>query len=104
MLFGTALVMMRQCLAEGGTGSEPAEGAGHAVAPTVLVGVAIILILAKLGGERFERFKQPAVLGELVGRNRRWQSGARRSEGRRVFEDQRGDRRTGGDRRDYPAL
>src|SRR5919106_6673321 len=33
--------------------------------PTVLVGVAVMLIVAKIGGEIFERLKQPAVLGEL---------------------------------------
>lgn len=33
----------------------------------VLLGVAVMLILAKLGGELFERIGQPAVLGELVG-------------------------------------
>jgi Kef-type K+ transport system membrane component KefB len=32
----------------------------------VLVGVAVILIVAKVGGELFERIKQPAVLGELI--------------------------------------
>lgn len=32
----------------------------------VLVGVAVILIAAKLGGELFERLGQPAVLGELI--------------------------------------
>ena len=35
--------------------------------PHVLVGVAVILLVAKLGGEVFERIKQPAVLGELLG-------------------------------------
>ncbi|MBS1786267.1 MAG: cation:proton antiporter [Acidobacteria bacterium] len=35
--------------------------------PFVLVGVAVMLLVAKLGGELFERFKQPAVLGELMG-------------------------------------
>jgi Kef-type K+ transport system membrane component KefB len=41
--------------------------AGHAdpVAP-VLLWLVVILIAAKLGGEVFERLKQPAVLGELV--------------------------------------
>ena len=34
--------------------------------PLVLVGVAVILIAAKLCGELFERIGQPAVLGELV--------------------------------------
>jgi len=33
--------------------------------PTVLIGVAAMLVLAKIGGEVFERLKQPAVLGEL---------------------------------------
>jgi Kef-type K+ transport system membrane component KefB len=32
-----------------------------------LIGVAVILVIAKLGGELFERMNQPAVLGELVG-------------------------------------
>jgi Kef-type K+ transport system membrane component KefB len=32
-----------------------------------LVGIALILIIAKLCGALFEKFKQPAVLGELIG-------------------------------------
>jgi Kef-type K+ transport system membrane component KefB len=36
------------------------------VDPAVLIGVAIMLVLAKIGGELFERIKQPSVLGELV--------------------------------------
>src|SRR5215475_10773005 len=35
--------------------------------PSILVGLAIMLVVAKLGGELFERWGQPAVLGELVG-------------------------------------
>lgn len=35
--------------------------------PRVLLGVGVILLVAKLGGEVFERLKQPAVLGELLG-------------------------------------
>jgi Kef-type K+ transport system membrane component KefB len=35
--------------------------------PLVLVGVAAMLVVAKLGGELFERRGQPAVLGELLG-------------------------------------
>ncbi|MEP6903121.1 MAG: cation:proton antiporter, partial [Actinomycetota bacterium] len=38
----------------------------HGLNPSVLIGFAAILIFAKLGGELFERFGQPAVLGELV--------------------------------------
>ncbi len=42
--------------------------AGHHGGPVVpvLIGLAIILAAAKLGGEVFERVHQPAVLGELV--------------------------------------
>lgn len=39
----------------------------HGLNPSVLIGVAIILLVAKLCGEVFERLKQPAVLGELCG-------------------------------------
>ena len=51
-------------------GAEPhageKHGTGHSepVAP-VLLGLVIILLAAKLGGELFERFGMPAVLGEL---------------------------------------
>ncbi|HEX8423982.1 MAG TPA: cation:proton antiporter [Pyrinomonadaceae bacterium] len=44
-----------------------AGGAGHGLNPLVLIGVALILLIAKLGGEAFERMGQPAVLGELIG-------------------------------------
>ena len=44
-------------------GAEP----GHGLDPVVLAGVAVMLILAKLSGELFERLRQPAVLGELIG-------------------------------------
>lgn len=40
--------------------------AAHGLDPLVLAGVALILIVAKLGGELFERLGQPAVLGELI--------------------------------------
>src|SRR5205085_1152410 len=33
--------------------------------PAVLIGVALMLVVAKLGGEVFERARQPGVLGEL---------------------------------------
>jgi Kef-type K+ transport system membrane component KefB len=41
------------------------SAAAHHLDPTVLIGVAVMLVLAKIGGEIFERLKQPAVLGEL---------------------------------------
>lgn len=43
--------------------TEPA--AAQHLDPTVLIGVAVMLVLAKVVGEIFERLKQPAVLGEL---------------------------------------
>ncbi len=42
------------------------EGSGHGLKATVLVGIAAMLVAAKLGGELFERFQQPSVLGELL--------------------------------------
>ena len=42
------------------------DGGGHGLNPTVLIGVALILLLASLFGEMFEKLGQPAVLGELV--------------------------------------
>ena len=38
----------------------------HGLDPAVLIGVAVMLLVAKFGGELFERLKQPAVLGELI--------------------------------------
>jgi Kef-type K+ transport system membrane component KefB len=42
-------------------------GGGHGLDPSVLVFVALMLLVAKVGGEIFARFRQPAVLGELLG-------------------------------------
>ncbi|MEP6707975.1 MAG: cation:proton antiporter [Pyrinomonadaceae bacterium] len=42
------------------------QGGTHSLDPMLLVGIAVILIVAKLGGELFERINQPAVLGELI--------------------------------------
>ena len=55
--------------ADTGDASSPGGGGGasHGLDPLVLAGVAVILVIAKLGGELFERFGQPAVLGELIG-------------------------------------
>jgi Na+:H+ antiporter len=39
---------------------------GHALQPSILVGIAMMLIVAKIAGEIFERIGQPAVLGELM--------------------------------------
>jgi Kef-type K+ transport system membrane component KefB len=45
---------------EGPTGTE-----SHGLDPAVLIGVAVMLVIAKLMGEVFERLGQPGVLGEL---------------------------------------
>jgi Kef-type K+ transport system membrane component KefB len=55
-------------LASGGAeGEASASGEGHG-GPVleVLLGLIVILLGAKLGGDLFERFSQPAVLGELI--------------------------------------
>ena len=41
--------------------------APHGLDPAVLIGVVVMLVVAKLGGELFERMGQPSVLGELLG-------------------------------------
>ena len=43
------------------------EGAAHGLAPFALLSIALMLLVAKLGGELFVKAGQPAVLGELVG-------------------------------------
>jgi Kef-type K+ transport system membrane component KefB len=53
-------------LSSGHAGAASEGGVSHGLDPLVLVGVAVILIVAKLCGELFERIGQPAVLGELV--------------------------------------
>jgi Kef-type K+ transport system membrane component KefB len=45
---------------EGPTGTE-----AHGLDTAVLIGIAVMLVIAKLCGELFERLQQPAVLGEL---------------------------------------
>jgi len=45
---------------EGATGTEL-----HGLDPAVLIGIAVMLVIAKIGGEIFERMHQPGVLGEL---------------------------------------
>src|SRR4026207_735649 len=45
----------------------PGPSSGHGFEPLILIGLAVMLIVAKLGGEIFQRLRQPAVLGELIG-------------------------------------
>jgi len=52
--------------ASGSRDEETPAGHGSNEVSDVLLGLIVILLAAKLGGDLFERFKQPAVLGELV--------------------------------------
>src|SRR5215510_9234409 len=47
-------------------GESPTGSESHGLDPAVLIGVAVMLAIAKLMGEVFERLRQPAVLGELL--------------------------------------
>lgn len=50
-----------------GRPTQPMEPANfHHLSPTVLIGVAVMLVVAKIAGEFFERLKLPGVLGELI--------------------------------------
>ncbi len=56
-------------VAYGSTGGESgaaAGGHGGGEIAEVLLGLIVILLAAKLGGDILERFRQPAVLGELI--------------------------------------
>ena len=48
-------------------GPETPVASWHGLDSIVLFGVAVMLVVGKLGGEIFERLGQPAVLGELIG-------------------------------------
>ncbi|MBA2502226.1 MAG: cation:proton antiporter [Pyrinomonadaceae bacterium] len=65
LLFGfIPFVLLLTTLTAHAAGGE--EDAGHGLDPTVLLGLGVFLVLAKLAGEAFERLGQPAVLGELL--------------------------------------
>lgn len=49
-----------------GAAGEEAHGGGHLGISSFLFAIVLVLLAAKVGGEVFERFNQPAVLGELV--------------------------------------
>lgn len=65
-LAGACALPYARAFAAGGESHGAGEAAGHGLDPFVLAGLALIFVVAKLGGELFERFDQPAVLGELV--------------------------------------
>ncbi|HEX8353304.1 MAG TPA: cation:proton antiporter [Pyrinomonadaceae bacterium] len=64
-LCGLALMAARPAGASAAGGGGEAGG-GHGLDPFVLLGLALIFVVAKAGGEVFERLNQPAVLGELA--------------------------------------
>jgi Kef-type K+ transport system membrane component KefB len=45
----------------------PSGGDSHGLDSTLLIGIAVMLLVAKVGAEILERFHQPGVLGELLG-------------------------------------
>ncbi len=67
LAYGGTLSGAPPAQAAGAPAGEAAHGSGHTspVLP-VLFGLIVILTAAKLGGAFFERFHQPAVLGELI--------------------------------------
>ena len=67
MLAGSSLLMIAQTAWAAPEAASPAPGIAHGLDPMILIGLAVMLIVAKLGGEFFERIGQPAVLGELIG-------------------------------------
>ena len=71
ILIASIVLLSGYILASGSTAASseaaPESGAAHGLNPLVLISIAAILVIAKLAGELFERFNQPAVLGELIG-------------------------------------
>lgn len=65
-LFLIAIVVSGILLVSPSVLAQAGDAVSHGLDPLVLVGVATILMVAKLGGELFERMRQPAVLGELI--------------------------------------
>lgn len=66
--FRTGIMALAAALALVALGQSPALASPgtNDVVPEILLGLAIILIAAKLGGEVFARIGQPVVLGELL--------------------------------------
>jgi len=64
--FGLAAMLFFICpVSVRGAGETASDAGGHGLDPGVLIGVAVMLVIAKIGGELFERIGQSAVLGEL---------------------------------------
>ena len=67
VLAATSVLLIAPSVGAAPEGGSQATAYGDAIQPMVLIGLAVMLIVAKLGGEFFERIGQPAVLGELIG-------------------------------------
>ena len=62
IIVGTFVLLgVAVCFAAGDSAGET-----HVLQPATLVGVAVMLVIAKIAGELFERIGEPAVLGELI--------------------------------------
>jgi Kef-type K+ transport system membrane component KefB len=59
-------LLIWQLAAAANEGGSSSSSDVHGLQPIILVGLACMLVIAKLGGELFERLRQPAVLGELL--------------------------------------
>lgn len=66
-MFAVACLALAAWGAAGVARAAGEEGAGHGLDPFVLLSIALMLLVAKLGGELFSKLGQPAVLGELMG-------------------------------------
>jgi len=63
---GVILLMLSSTLNESIAAPAIGPEAAHTLDPSILLGIAIIWIAAKIFGEIFERLGQPSVLGELL--------------------------------------
>jgi Kef-type K+ transport system membrane component KefB len=61
-----ALFLLTETFGFAAESSQPNSADSHALSPSVLIGIGVMLLAAKLAGEFFERIGQAAVLGELV--------------------------------------
>ena len=65
-VFASSLITFFVCAPAVKAATEGQAPPSHVLDPSVLIGIAAILAIGKIGGELFERLQQPAVLGELL--------------------------------------
>src|SRR6478609_5908065 len=66
LLFGALILVVLVSLVAFADTIEAQSSSTRDLPSIVLIGIPIMLVLAKLGGEISERLNQPAVLGELI--------------------------------------